>query len=392
MNRIEIRGVIVDSYWDGDWAKQYIERGLLTPESAFRRNLGKIKGEAEVYINSPGGSVFAGYEMLNALTDWVSSGNKAVIKIGAMAASAASMFAVLSGLKIVAHRNSKFMFHGAWTGAIGGSQALKDEAELLDKINGEIKTALISKYNLDPKRVEEWFAEGRMGWLTAAEAKEIGMVSEIVGQDDQVIKFSEADLALEQRGMKLAAFIEAIQIQNLNPEGTDAGNQSETGGEENTGNHDPNAAGNNPPEGANPGSGTPQGNQNSLNIDDCLKKIEDIRKENDKLKLEKDASEQAYKKQLEAKDQQLSELNTKISSLESDLEKRDQLISKIQSERDQFRSQQEMVEAKLGKLLQGGMTFHTELDSWEEALAACDGDYVKARKQYPNLFKKFMKQ
>lgn len=373
MNRIEIRGVIVDSIWDADWAKSYIERGIITPESAFRRNLSKVTGEAEVYVNSPGGSVFSAYEMLNTLIGWISAGNRAVIKVGAMAASAASMLAVLSGLPIVAHRNSKFMFHGAWTGVVGGSEALKDEAELLEKINGEIKTALIGKYNLAPERVAEWFAEGRMGWLTAAEAKEIGMVREIVGEDDAVIKFNQSDLAIEQRGLKIAALLE---IKEESENGENAETTYQTGSA--TG-HD--AAGNNVS--TDTAAGTPSVHSE---IEKLLTQIGGMNLEKDKSDLEITL----LKKQTESANARIAEMESGLSAAKSDIEKRDQLISKLQSERDQFRSQLNAVEAKHSKLLGGAMTFHYELDSWGEALAHCGGDYVKARKMYPELFKKYM--
>ena len=92
MSRIEIRGVIVPSFYDTEWAQQYIEKGLITPESTFRTALSEAATDAplEVYVNSPGGSVFSAYEMVNAVRDWKRENNqKANVTIGAIAASEA---------------------------------------------------------------------------------------------------------------------------------------------------------------------------------------------------------------------------------------------------------------------------------------------------------------
>jgi hypothetical protein len=68
------------------------------------------------------------------------------------------------------HRNAKMMFHGAWTVSIGGKELHQDTAALLEKINGDIKARLVSKYGMAPETVSEWFAEGREGWLSAPSA------------------------------------------------------------------------------------------------------------------------------------------------------------------------------------------------------------------------------
>ena len=141
MNRIDIRGVIVPSDYDDEWYADYIERGIIPPESRFRAALAAADtGEPlNIYVNSPGGSVFAGNEMQNAVREWkASTGQPVTVTVGALAASAASALAIGVADRIEAHSNSKMMFHGAYTGTIGGSEAHADGAELLNKINADI--------------------------------------------------------------------------------------------------------------------------------------------------------------------------------------------------------------------------------------------------------------
>ena len=80
--------------------------------------------------------------------------------------------------------------------------------------------------------------------------------------------------------------------------------------------------------------------------------------------------------------------------IKADLEKRDALISKKQSECDSAKVridslQKSLDEAgtKLSKLLAGGMAFSPAIETWEEAMVDCDGDYAKARSTYPDAYR-----
>lgn len=210
MNKIDLRGVIVPSEYDASWAYQYIQRGIITPESYFRGMLNKAdKGQPlTVYINSPGGSVFAANEMVNAVREWKAETKQPVnVVLGALTASAASAFAIMVADKIEAHSNAKMMFHGAWTMSIGGKELHADTAELLEKINGDIKTRLVSRYGMDPETVTQWFAEGREGWLSAQELFDAKMVSAILTDPSDAIAYSKEEIEdIEARGLGVAAF------------------------------------------------------------------------------------------------------------------------------------------------------------------------------------------
>jgi len=67
---------------------------------------------------------------------------------------------------------------------------------------------------------------------------------------------------------------------------------------------------------------------------------------------------------------------------------------KLQADRDTARAQVEKLTAaltestgKLEKMLAGGMTFSPTVETWEEVLRECEGNYEKARQQFPELFK-----
>jgi ATP-dependent protease ClpP protease subunit len=228
MSRINLRGVIVPSEYDAAWASGYIEKGIIMPESRFRSMLAAVpKNEPlEVYVNSPGGSVFSAGEMVNAVREWKAETKQPVVVVlGALTASAASAFSIMVADTIRAHRNAKVMFHGAWTVSIGGKELHQDTAELLEKINGDIKTRLVSKYGMAPERITEWFAEGREGWLSADELLAAGLASEIIEDPSDVIEFpAEALGEIENRGLGIAAVVKQLEVKDAGDTGNgDAG-------------------------------------------------------------------------------------------------------------------------------------------------------------------------
>ena len=212
VSKLQIRGILVSSAFDNEWWASELESGLITPLSRVETALAEAATDEplQVYINSPGGSVFSGHEMKNALVSWRNATGQAVeITVGAMAASAAATIAVMLG-PVKAYANTLFMFHSAQTEQYGGAGAMTDAADLIDKINEQVMSVLVSRYGIDATTVSQWFAEGRMGWMTADEAKEAGMVSEIIADRAEVIAFDATQLsALQGRGLDAAAMLDA---------------------------------------------------------------------------------------------------------------------------------------------------------------------------------------
>lgn len=117
-------GDIVSSWW-GAWedTDQY-------PES-IRDFLNDAEGkDLNIYVNSGGGSVFAGMAIYNMLKRH--KGQKTVYVDG-MAASIASVIA-LAGDKVVIPSNAFMMIHKPWTGLQGNSNDFRKMAEDLDAI------------------------------------------------------------------------------------------------------------------------------------------------------------------------------------------------------------------------------------------------------------------
>jgi ATP-dependent protease ClpP protease subunit len=384
MNRIELRGVIVPSEYDSSWAEGYIAKGIIIPESRFRSMLASAnkKEPLTVYVNSPGGSVFAAGEMVNAVREWkAETGQPVTVVLGALTASAASAFAIMVADEIKAHANAKMMFHGAWTVSIGGKEMHQDTAELLEKINADIKTRLVGKYGMDPETVTEWFSEGREGWLSASDLVDARLANEIIADASDVIEFAPDALGeIEDRGLGIAALLKTnTESEVVNDSGKTADDESGHG------NGDPVADGE--PEDADkpadvseplPDSGAPA--DTGDNHPDGT--------------IDRPTPEEIATAAAEARQIALEESGIVILELRSRLKVEQETARKLQSERDQLRVANEKAVSALTKandhiqrLLNGGLSFTASIENWHQALSACNGDYEEARRKYPEAYR-----
>lgn len=420
-NRLEIRGVIVGPEYDDEWTQAYITKGMLTPESSFRRALAEADPDQPltVYVNSPGGSVFAGNEMINAVREWkLTNGQPVDVIIGAMAASMGAAFAISVADDIKPHANAKMMFHGAWGGNVGGAESMQDYSDLLNKINADIKTTLVARYDVSPETVAEWFAEGREGWLTAADMVEIGMANEIIGDPAAEIAFAPEDvLNIENRGLKIAALLSDLPA-DLAPatptEATLDGETAEPTGDTDPGQPDdsteePDATPEETPEEDAPADDSEQPDAEPEDTDHADPEPEtapdDAEPEDTDAPGEDTPAEDtpapadivAESVKLAIRAEALAGAAEQVGGLQAKLKKRDDLLAKLQGAHDKALAQNVALEKsfdelqqRLSKLLAGGLSFQVSIETWDEALTACAGDYVKARKAHPDTYAAFM--
>jgi ATP-dependent protease ClpP protease subunit len=120
-----IYGEIVDNT---DW--KWDETDVMPDDVLRALNQVNDLDELNIYINSPGGSVFAGLAIYNML-----SRNKAkkIVHVDGVAASMASVIA-MAGDEIHIPSNAFLMIHNPWTFAIGNAKDLRKIADDLDQI------------------------------------------------------------------------------------------------------------------------------------------------------------------------------------------------------------------------------------------------------------------
>lgn len=132
--------------------------------------------DISIYINSPGGSVTAGLGIYDTM-QFISS------EVGTICTGmAASMAAVLlvSGQegKRQALPHSRVMIHQPLGGVQGQASDIEIEAKEIQKFKKELYT-IISHHSHTPFE-KVWADSDRNYWMTAEEAKEYGMIDEVL--------------------------------------------------------------------------------------------------------------------------------------------------------------------------------------------------------------------
>ncbi len=132
--------------------------------------------DINVYINSPGGSVYAGLGIYDTM-QFISS-KVATICTG-MAASMAAVLLV-SGEKGMrsALPHSRVMIHQPLGGAQGQASDIEITAREIQKLKKELYTIIAEHSQTDYDKV--WADSDRDYWMTAEEAKEYGMIDQVL--------------------------------------------------------------------------------------------------------------------------------------------------------------------------------------------------------------------
>jgi ATP-dependent protease ClpP protease subunit len=164
----------------------------------FVRELQMITtGNILVRVNSPGGDVFDGLAIFNALGAHPA---KVQTHIDGLAASIASVIA-LAGDTVTAAENSFFMIHNPWSIVIGNATDMRDMAAILDKVTGQL-IALYAEAS-GQAALDVAAMIGAETWLTAAEAVASGFVDSIL---DEPLHAGEAATASAKAAEVFAGF------------------------------------------------------------------------------------------------------------------------------------------------------------------------------------------
>jgi ATP-dependent protease ClpP protease subunit len=145
-----------------------------------------------VRVSSPGGSVFEGVALANALRSHPAD---VTIQVDGIAASIASVIA-MAGDRVVMQPQAMLMVHDASGLCMGNAQDMADMAALLDKISGNIADAYSEKAG---GTRDEWRQVMKAEtWYTAEEAVEAGLADELLAARKQQPEPDEAEPAMRQ--------------------------------------------------------------------------------------------------------------------------------------------------------------------------------------------------
>jgi ATP-dependent Clp protease protease subunit len=165
MDRIIFLGTGID-----DQVANIIQAQLLFLESV------DAKKDIQIYLNSPGGSVYAGlgiYDTMQYINPDV-----ATICTGIAASMAAVLLCAGAKGKRTALPHSRVMIHQPLGGAQGQASDIEITAREIMKLKKELYDIIAHHSGKDYDTV--WKDSDRDYWMIAAEAKEYGMIDEVL--------------------------------------------------------------------------------------------------------------------------------------------------------------------------------------------------------------------
>ena len=145
----------------------------ITPQM-FRDELYAEEGDITLWVNSPGGNVFAAAEIYTMLRDYP---GKVTVRIASIAASAASVVA-MSGNPVQMSPTALIMIHDPSTIAMGNAKDMEKAITTLNEVKESIINAYAFKTGLTRNRISKLMSDET--WLNAKKAVELGFADEIL--------------------------------------------------------------------------------------------------------------------------------------------------------------------------------------------------------------------
>ncbi len=165
MDRIIFMGVPIN-----DYVANIIQAQLLFLESA------DSKRDIQIYVNSPGGSVYAGLGIYDTM-QYIGP-DVATICTGMAASMAAVLMCAGTKGKRTALKHARIMIHQPLGGAEGQASDIEITAREIQKLKKELYE-IISVHSGKPYD-DVWRDSDRDFWMTAEESKAYGMIDEVL--------------------------------------------------------------------------------------------------------------------------------------------------------------------------------------------------------------------
>ena len=165
MDRIIFLGTQID-----DYAANVIQAQLLYLDSS---DPGK---DISIYLNTPGGSVYAGLGIYDTM-QYISS-DVSTICTGMAASMGAVLLVAGTTGKRFALQHSRVMIHQPMGGAQGQASDIEITAREIQELKKERDTIIANRSGKPYEQIEK--DSDRDYWMTAAEAKEYGMIDDVL--------------------------------------------------------------------------------------------------------------------------------------------------------------------------------------------------------------------
>ena len=158
---------------------------------SFVQELKGLQGKSlKVRVNSPGGDVFDGLAIHSAL---VQHDAPVETVVDGLAASAAAIV-TMAGKTVTMAENAFLMIHDAWGMVLGNAREMREFADLLDKVSGQVAQLFAKKTGLEFDDVRGLMEKET--WMSAAEAVDKGFADGVMEDGQSASNQNRAKLAM----------------------------------------------------------------------------------------------------------------------------------------------------------------------------------------------------
>lgn len=172
MKQIDIKGDIISN--DLAWIYDWMEWEYTSPGKIQKALENANKDDVEFLVNSPGGDVFAGYEIFNLIKCYEGHTTSNIVGLAASCGS----FIPMASKRVISQPMAMMMIHGASTSTRGNQHNHEHTRDFLSKVDRTIVRAYTSRNGKTDEEMLELMAKET--WFTAEEMLEMGLVDEVV--------------------------------------------------------------------------------------------------------------------------------------------------------------------------------------------------------------------
>jgi len=158
----------IPAFEEDSWRMKNTAEKFVKEFKALEKDYDRIN----IHINSPGGSVYHGFPIFNA----IASSKKDIHTYNDGIAASMGGILLLAGKTVHTAKNALLMIHNAQSWPYGNAQDLRDEADVLEKYDGIIAQHFADKSGKSVEDIKNNYLNYKDHFLTADEAKGEGFV------------------------------------------------------------------------------------------------------------------------------------------------------------------------------------------------------------------------
>jgi ATP-dependent Clp protease protease subunit len=173
-----------------DFRKSVLEKtkevdDIIVEHVAILQAMGMEKEDAKlrvpdfnIHINTYGGSVYAGLGICDIIEELAKQFNVKIFCSGYIMSMGIPI--ILSGTVRYAYKNTTFMIHEVSSFGWGKLTQIKEDVKETERLNIILKDIICKKSKVTKKEINEWYEKKRDVFLSAEEAKDYGLIDEII--------------------------------------------------------------------------------------------------------------------------------------------------------------------------------------------------------------------